>query len=569
MDFLKTLKSGKGLFLISLFILFILGLYFYGKFAGLFLIFSIMLFGIISLFWKEKELKIIALSLMVLLSLVNIGINEMKFGIDFSGGTRIPILLEQSVDETTMNELIDIIKKRSSVLGLSEVKVVAVGNSEIYVEVPSSDQEQILFIEEILAHQGVYQGIVDGKIAITGEDILPGTVQRVNPQYLSNGEDWGVSFTISSQSSLYFSQVIKGKANYPLYMFLDRPNDAIIFLSFENLLLNAPEGVSIDDLIPACEDALKSEKGDISLYIIDELLQNDTFLPKTNSSKAIVPENAPEWLLASLESSGFTIIYSLEEEISPVYTYFGEPTVIEWEAVGLLSAPRLSPKITSEDAVAGSFYSISGPAQGTGLEKSKNAEESAKRIISILKGGALPVQISLGSKTVLPPQLGLEFLRLSIIGIVLSLIVISTVVGLRYQSIKLILPIIIISICELIILISTLGSFTIDLAAMAGIIAAIGVGVDAQIVITDEILKKQIIDLEGKLQNAFLIIKTNAIVAIVGMLPLLFSGMVEVIGFAISTILGALLGFLVSRPAYAAIVENLVDLKNEDKSKAH
>ena len=61
-----------------------------------------------------------------------------------------------------------------------------------------------------------------------------------------------------------------------------------------------------------------------------------------------------------------------------------------------------------------------------------------------------------------------------------------------------------------------------DLAAIAGIIAAIGVGVDAQIVITDEMLKK-VGTLNERIEYAFDIIKTNVIVAIVAMLPLLFS----------------------------------------------
>jgi preprotein translocase subunit SecD len=93
---------------------------------------------------------------------------------------------------------------------------------------------------------------------------------------------------------------------------------------------------------------------------------------------------------------------------------------------------------------------------------------------------------------------------------------------------------------------------------MAGIIAAIGVGVDAQIVITDEILRKSEEDTEERIGHAFAIIKTNVIVASLSMLPLLFSGLVEIIGFAISTILGSLLGYLLSRPAYAAMVGRIV-----------
>jgi preprotein translocase subunit SecD len=92
---------------------------------------------------------------------------------------------------------------------------------------------------------------------------------------------------------------------------------------------------------------------------------------------------------------------------------------------------------------------------------------------------------------------------------------------------------------------------------MAGIIAAIGVGVDAQIVITDELLKKTSGTQQERLENAFGIITTNVTVAIFAMVPLLFSGMVEIIGFAISTILGALLGLLISRPSYAALVQNI------------
>jgi preprotein translocase subunit SecD len=46
------------------------------------------------------------------------------------------------------------------------------------------------------------------------------------------------------------------------------------------------------------------------------------------------------------------------------------------------------------------------------------------------------------------------------------------------------------------------------------------------------------------------------------MFPLFFSGIVEVVGFATSTIFGALLGLVISRPAYAAIVEKL-DIAND------
>ncbi len=554
----NAITSKKGIILIITFILFVLGIYFYGSYAGLFLMFSLIVFGAFSFFWKEKEIKILTLVLMVLLSLINIGINPMKYGIDFSGGTRIPVILEHPVDSATMEELVDIIKKRASVLGLSEVKVSAIGDSEINIEVPSDNQEQILFIEEVLSKQGIYEGIVDGKVAITGDDILPGSVGSLSSQYLSDSADWGVSFSITSKSAKSFSEIVYGKANYPLYMFLDRPTNAIIILSKDELSINSPEGYSIDDLYDACNDAIKNEKNDLRLYLLEEIDLNSSIDRFDNKTKAIISEGSPQWIIDYLSKNNFTIVYVSKEQISPTFTKgMSLPSISDWDGIGLLSAPRLSKSIT-EGSIS-TFYSISGPAQGEGNEKIKDAQENVKRITSVLKGGALPVKITLGAKTVLPPQLGIEFLRLSLIGIAVSLLVISLMIGLRYMKKKLVIPIILISISELIILLSILGSFTIDLAAMAGIIAAIGVGVDAQIVITDEILKKQSIELSEKLENAFTIIKTTVIVSIVAMLPLLFSGMTEIIGFALSTILGALLGYLISRPAYAAIVKNIAE----------
>jgi preprotein translocase subunit SecD len=88
-------------------------------------------------------------------------------------------------------------------------------------------------------------------------------------------------------------------------------------------------------------------------------------------------------------------------------------------------------------------------------------------------------------------------------------------------------------------------------------------------VITDELLKKDDHKVSEKIDLAFGIIKTNAIVAIFSMIPLMFSGLVEIIGFAMSTMLGALLGYLLTRPAYAAIVEKVLDAEKKGEEHRH
>lgn len=524
--------------------------------SGIILILAVIVFGSISLMWKESHIKIAALIFLVLLALSNILINGITFGIDFSGGTRIPVTLDEPVDQATMGELVQTIKKRVSVFGLTQVKVRAIGDSQVNVELSSDDEEMISVVESTLSKQGVYQGIVDGKVAVSGDHIFSQSIVPTPTQQL-RGADWGVSFSVDTDGAAQFAAAAKGKNDYPVYMFLDRPQDAILVYEkqkFKGYMLgDSGEKESLKSL----QDALSLEEGNISVYYIEELPSNLT--PMTNKTKALVSEELPQQSKDMLKDLGFDVVEFTEDEMAVnfIRTNTGVLIVSRLEAVGLLSSPLLNSGVTT--GIQSYSYTVSGSVSATDpTARVLEAQERVKTMESILKGGSLPVQISLGSRTTVPASLGSEFLKLSLIAIAASLVAISVLIGLRYQNIRATAPIVLISMAELVILMAILGSFTIDLAAMAGIIAAVGVGVDAQIVITDEILKKDARKIAEKIELAFGIIKTNATVAIFAMVPLLFSGLVEIIGFAESTILGALLGYTLTRPAYAAIVEKII-----------
>lgn len=552
MDF----KDRKFLALSFLFLAFLAGIALNpATVGGILLIFSVMVFGALSLMWKEPHIKIVALVFLVLLALASILLNGITYGIDFSGGTRIPITLDETVDQTTMSELVQTIKKRVSVFGLTQVKVRAIGDSQVNVELATDDEAAIALVESTLSKQGVFLGVIDGKVAVSGENIFSQSIRPVLPQYLQ-GADWGVQFSVDSQGAQMFADAAKGKADFPVYMFLDRPTDAAIFYerdSFKDYILSdSGEKESLRSL----DDALTLEGSDIPSYIVEDIPLNLT----ANGTKAIVSGNMSEANKQMLESLGFELVEQSDADmaIDFVRTRTGVLVLQRLEAIGLLSAPILNPGVTS--GIQSYTYTVTGGVDATTTqERALQAQERVKSMESILKGGSLPVQISLGSRTTVPASLGSEFLRLSLIAIGASLIAISLLIGLRYRNLRATAPIVLISFAELLILIAILGSFTIDLAAMAGIIAAVGVGVDAQIVITDELLKKDERKTAERIELAFGIIKTNATVAIFAMVPLLFSGLVEIIGFAESTILGALLGYLLTRPAYAAIVEKVIE----------
>ena len=525
---------------------------------------SIVAIAIAAVFIKSDSVRVAVLVAIVLLSAFSIASNGVKFGIDFSGGVRIPVLLEKPVDSVTMEEMVNTVKTRAASFGLSEVKVRPIGDSEIYVEMPQSSPQLISDVENLLSRQGVYRGIVDGKMAVKGEEIYSGTIMKIPSQYLT-GADWGVSFTVTQSGAQRFAEVAKGKADYPLFMFLDRPSDAIVVISEKQLMEDASSKSRVVPISKAralqlAASALALEGDNISVYTEESLRQNMALAPSTNRTRAIVSSNSS--LIPALRAAGFAVVEKTDAEMTPKYVVSPDnPTsdaVSAWAAVGLMSAPRLVKGVT--DGIPNFSYTINGPADGANAQaKALDALKKERELESLLKGGALPVQISLGSKTVIPAPLGEEFLRLSLIGLLFSLIAISLMVSVRYRHMQIIAPMIFISLAELVILLAILGSFTIDLAGMAGILAAIGVGVDAQIIVTDELLKKEG-EMSKRLEKAFSIITTSVTVAVVAMIPLLFfSGLVEIIGFATATVLGSLLGLFISRPAYGVIAEHLFE----------
>ncbi|PIO06232.1 hypothetical protein COT29_02080, partial [Candidatus Micrarchaeota archaeon CG08_land_8_20_14_0_20_59_11] len=64
-------------------------------------------------------------------------------------------------------------------------------------------------------------------------------------------------------------------------------------------------------------------------------------------------------------------------------------------------------------------------------------------------------------------------------------------------------------------------------------------------------------DTKDLIAKAFAVIFVVAGVSIASMMPLLMSGIVEITGFALSSIFGMLIGVFITRPAYGVIVEQL------------
>lgn len=197
------------------------------------------------------------------------------------------------------------------------------------------------------------------------------------------------------------------------------------------------------------------------------------------------------------------------------------------------------------------------------------AEEEAKNIEVVLRSGALPIKLEVISVSSVPPELGMQFAKNAAIAGIFAIIVVALVIFLRYRTASIVLPIIGMCLSEVIIILgfASLIRWDLDLPAIAGIIAAVGTGVDDQIVITDEVLLQRTYSMRSRLKRAFFIIFSAWFTTVAAMVPLFMIGMAMLKGFALTTIIGVTIGVFITRPAYARIVEHLFGKTKKVKRK--
>lgn len=208
--------------------------------------------------------------------------------------------------------------------------------------------------------------------------------------------------------------------------------------------------------------------------------------------------------------------------------------------------------------------SISGTGSGqTQRQAQSNSLEEMRSTQAILETGSLPVQLNIVKTDTISPSLGAEFTQSAIRAGLLAIFVVVGIVLLRYREWKISIPMVITMLSEIVMLlgIASLIGWNIDMAAIAAVIITIGSSVDDQIVITDETLgrKNKQRGWEQRMKKAFFIIFAAFFTLVVAMLPLLFAGAGLLRGFALTTIIGITAGVVISRPAFAEMVEILLD----------
>jgi preprotein translocase subunit SecD len=193
--------------------------------------------------------------------------------------------------------------------------------------------------------------------------------------------------------------------------------------------------------------------------------------------------------------------------------------------------------------------------------------EDARELEINMRAGALRTNLDIenrGTTFFLLPSLAEQFKPLSLLTGAAAVLAVALVVFLRYRKPKVAAPMLLTAAAEVYILLGFAAavSLPLDLSHIAGFIAVIGTGVDDLVIIADEIMQQGEVNtsrvFESRFRKAFWVIGAAAATTIIAMAPLAVLSLGDLQGFAIVTIVGVLIGVLITRPAYGDILRVLV-----------
>ncbi|ASJ06289.1 preprotein translocase subunit SecD [Thermococcus pacificus] len=492
--------------------------------------------------------RIILLILFLVGSIATLALKPLTFGIDISGGVALVAQTEHPVDSDTMQLVVDSLQKRLNTLGVRDITIEAQGNQIVLVKVANvSTEEQANQIKAVIENQGVFYMEFNGEIFGTGKD-----VEYVGIYQIKSDNSWAVPFRISKAAAEKFAKLAEGKPGWPVDMFLDPPVNSLMVVP-DNIyrLMNSTE---FNAQAPNAPTLLERITKAFNITVVTYANQSAEEIAKLAQGKdKIVLINVPQELQTELENMNLTVRYIP-----------GEPGVSDRQiiikALGLYGPYSLGEGLASGQPQQDVQITGSAPDRLT-------AEREASTIYTVLKSGSLPVKLNVVGMEFISPRLGENFKTQALYAGLAALMTVLIIIYYHYRNWKIAIPVASTSLFEVIIILgfAALINWNLDLPSIAGIIAAIGTGVDQQVVITDELLSGERSEritrrasVLKRMGRAFFVIFASAATTIAAMSFLLVYFVGTLKGFAFTTILGVLIGILITRPAYAEIAKYLL-----------
>ncbi len=491
---------------------------------------------------------------------------NLDLGLDLRGGTRVLLKPKTAATADLVNEAKEVLQTRANLYGLKEIKFKTLtelsGSALLLIEASGVGSD---VINNILSKAGKFEAKVSKPVEISDG----------KGDFKLNDKNYPVTIVDNDTIELN-NQKIKLNDKFKLeeidFELTNRSADKLLFVGL------AYEGKDIELVYTdAQRSGLQSTQGGGYSFFFGVLVSKhgaERFGKITSGIPEFIDIQSNEKFLKDSE----ILIFLDDQSVSNL-------------------------RIGSE--LGGRAYTT--PQISGSREDRQSTLDERQRLQTILKSGATPVSLETVSVDVIPPTLGSGFIISSVYVAGLAGLAVLIIVFVRYRKPKIAIPMFFVTISEVVIIlgiaaindgavwglilvfniillgvsamkkqevdvfawvggitIPLLGlgmSWTIDVAAIGGIIAAIGVGIDHQIIIADEAIsgqKKKVYSLKEKIKVAFFIILGSSATMVVAMLPLVFLVAEFVKGFAITTMIGIWIGVSITRPAYARIIEKVI-----------
>ncbi|MBI4894380.1 MAG: hypothetical protein HY833_01440 [Candidatus Aenigmarchaeota archaeon] len=487
-------------------------------------------------------------------------IKTLQFGIDVEGGTRVLLKPAEPVSKQQMAETIKTLENRINFYGLREVKINTLGSDVIQIEMAGATGDEI---REFLAKQGRFAAKLT---------------------YVVRFSDGEASFKILNKTY-------------------------ILGMDGDELTFDGRTYKTNDTLIIGNETfQLVAMDNRTALFYVDVFTGDDitnVLTDSQNSGIRAVGDGYYEFSFGIQVSKSGADRFAKLTRGQPVTRVSGADRYIESRMLLFLDEKQIT-DLGIGSSIAGQSVTR---AVITGNEIGFEAASKEKlRLESTLRSGKLPVRLDIEKVDTITQTAGRDLINSTIFVALASIVAVGIVVAYRYRDYKIVLPMILISLSEIVIVVGmatsqtlaaavivvavvigiwkrevvgmvgwvtlivmlmvastvAISAWTIDIPVIAGLIAILGTGVNQMIIMTDQLFKEKGKTLLDRHKSAMNIIWSSAAIVVFAMIPLILGGVGALKGFAIATIVGVLVGILVTRPAYAAIIERAkrVSLEN-------
>ncbi|PAU82732.1 preprotein translocase subunit SecD [Halorubrum salipaludis] len=484
------------------------------------------------------------------------GITNLQYGLDLAGGTRVraPLLgytaTEVDFDGDTPDDVARAVADELDGVSARDIGAVP---EETAVEVTDPSVSESEFRAAMDASGYAYDDVRSGVTQET-RDVAQSVIEgKINEAGLSGGSVQQVQ----SLTGEYFILVeVPGEDRSDVIDLLEERGTVQIDIAYPTENGTAiQEEVLIQDHFEDIGTAAQSDQG------------TGAYVPVTVRNTAPEGEQSPaHGFQQAVADRGFASAYNTNQDRCD---YSENPDDVSKPCLLLTVDGEVVNSFGMDPDLADSMASGSWATDG-GFRLTTTEFSEAQTISINLRAGALPADLDIsgqGTSRSISAAQGENYKNYSLVTGILAVFAVAGMVFLRYREPAVALPMIVTALAEVYALLgfAALLSYPLELAVIAGFIAVVGTGVDDLVIIADEVMSEGEVNskkvFDSRFRRAFWVIGAAAATTIIAMSPLMVLSLGDLSGFAIFTILGVLIGVLITRPAYGDILRRLLTVR--------